>query len=232
MTMQYVNLLNPALRARRDPLGLPLAAGLAATALVIVGGLSAVAGQQKAAAQHRLAQANAAAKQVQAELTELGNRLAARQADPRLAQELARVQVRIDDRQGILAALESGGIGNTEGFSGTMRAFARQTANGVWLTGFTVNEGGRQMRIAGRVLDPRLVPGYLDRLNAEKAFSGRIFAALEMKASAEKPAAEPPRPAPPALGPLAAKPVPPKPELRYTEFVLATTGLVGEGGKR
>lgn len=232
MTMQFINLVNPALRPRRDPLGLPLAAGLVLAALGVVGGLSAVAGQQKAAAQRRLAQVEAELKQARAQVTELGNQAAARQADPRLAADLARLKGRIDDRQEILAALESGRIGNTEGFSGTLRAFARQGTAGIWLTGFTVAEGGRQMRIAGRVLDPRLVPAYLDRLNGEKAFAGRNFAALEMKASPEKPAAETPKPAAPVLGPLAPRPAPPKPELRYTEFVLATTGLAGEGGKR
>ncbi|MBL8492012.1 MAG: hypothetical protein JNM82_14620 [Rhodocyclaceae bacterium] len=217
--MQYINLVNPSLRQRRDPLTLALATGLALAGIAVIAGLAAVTGQQATAAQRRLAAAEERLKQLRGEMTTLGNQAAARQADPKLNQDLARLQARIDGRQEILAALESPQVGNTTGFSDVMKAFSRQAAGGIWLTGFTVDQGGRQMRLAGRALEARQVPAYLDRLNAEKTFQGRSFAALDMKAS------------PDPKSPGAKPPVPGKAELRYTEFVLATEGLA-EADKR
>ena len=71
----------------------------------------------------------------------------------------------------------------------------------------------KNIEIRGRLTDPALLPVYIGRLNAEPAFAGRRFAALDMKgvepapASAETPAAPPAR--------AAVLP-------RHTEFVLRT----------
>jgi hypothetical protein len=81
----------------------------------------------------------------------------------------------------VLEVLQSGRLGNTQGYSGYMRAFARQTVNGLWLTEFGIKGAGNEMLLGGRTLRPELVPAYIQRLNQEVAMQGRDFAALEMQ---------------------------------------------------
>jgi hypothetical protein len=40
---------------------------------------------------------------------------------------------------------------------------------------------GKEIEIRGRLLDPALLPTYINRLNDEPAFAGRRFSALDMK---------------------------------------------------
>ena len=65
------------------------------------------------------------------------------------------------------------------GIAEYLRAFSRQSVNGLWLTGFTI-VGNGELEIRGRVLSPDLVPSYIQRLNREQVLAGRSFARLEM----------------------------------------------------
>ncbi len=88
--------------------------------------------------------------------------------------------------------LKSGAIGNTEGYSEYMRAFARQSVNGLWLTAFDITGDGAQMSLSGAVLNPQLVPVYIQRLGKEKIMRGKTFATLQMqqpKQEADRPVA-------------------------------------------
>jgi hypothetical protein len=77
--------------------------------------------------------------------------------------------------------LKGGAIGNTEGYSEYMRAFARQVVSGLWLSGFDIIGDGTQMSLSGGVVNPQLVPSYIQRLNKEKVMKGKTFASLQMQ---------------------------------------------------
>ena len=74
----------------------------------------------------------------------------------------------------------NGGLGDTKGYSEYMRAFARQSVNGLWLTGFTMQGAGAEIELRGRTLQPELVPAYLGRLRDEAVMKGKSFATLAM----------------------------------------------------
>lgn len=123
--------------------------------------------------------------------------LQGRRPNERLLAELAGAQAELKERSEAMAALEQGGVGSSAGFASYLRAFARHTSDGLWLTGFTIGEGGRDMEIRGRMLQPALLPDYIRRLNSEAAFRGRSFAALDMRrgeADKGRPQAGTPRP--------------------------------------
>ncbi|HEX6828746.1 MAG TPA: PilN domain-containing protein, partial [Burkholderiales bacterium] len=71
-----------------------------------------------------------------------------------------------------------------------MRAFARQSMGGVWLTGFSLAPAGNGLALRGRALSADLVPAYLGRLNREPVLQGGQFAALEISVPAVGPAAQ------------------------------------------
>jgi hypothetical protein len=105
---------------------------------------------------------------------------------PQLAQQILENELKQAEREvlaqrELIARMKSGGLGNTSGYSEYMRAFARQTLGGLWLTGFEVTGDGVQMRIAGSALSPELVPAYIKRLSREQVMHGKEFAALQMQ---------------------------------------------------
>ncbi len=98
-----------------------------------------------------------------------------------LNDELQMVEAQASMQQALLTTLKSGAFGNTQGYSEYLRAFARQTVKGLWLTGFSINGDGAQMSLQGAVVNPRQLPEYIQRLNREPVMRGKTFAALQMK---------------------------------------------------
>lgn len=98
-----------------------------------------------------------------------------------LQQELKRLEAEAAAQERVLNLLKSGAIGNTEGYSEYLRAFARQSIKGMWLTAFDITGDGARMSLTGAVIDPQLVPAYIRRLGAEKVMQGKTFAALQMQ---------------------------------------------------
>ncbi|MDD2702273.1 MAG: fimbrial assembly protein [Sideroxydans sp.] len=98
-----------------------------------------------------------------------------------LNDELQMVETQASMQEALLATLKSGAFGNTQGYSEYLRAFARQTVKGLWLTGFHIGGDGAQMSLQGAVVNPKLLPEYIQRMNHEPVMRGKTFAALQMK---------------------------------------------------
>ncbi|HEU4442532.1 MAG TPA: PilN domain-containing protein [Burkholderiales bacterium] len=79
-----------------------------------------------------------------------------------------------------LQALKEGSFGRNEGYSGMLRALARVSVEGVWLTRVEFSEGSGELSLAGRALRADLVPAYLARLRAESSLRKQEFARLEV----------------------------------------------------
>lgn len=107
-------------------------------------------------------------------------KLGPRQKSKQVESEVTIAEDQLRSRREVMEILQSGKLGNTEGFSDYMRAFSRQIMNGLWLTGFTVDANGSDMTITGRTLQPELVPAYIRRLSQESIMQGKAFAVLEM----------------------------------------------------
>src|SRR5258708_26075098 len=126
----------------------------------------------------------------QAETQRLGGEMAARRPDPRSADELARLEAEVRGRQEVIAVLGAGGLGDTRGFSDRLKAFARQSFEGIWLTGLSIATAGRDVSVQGRALQAAYVPGYLKRLNGESAMQGHPFSELIIQEAAPDPNAK------------------------------------------
>ncbi len=98
-----------------------------------------------------------------------------------LEEELKQLEAQAQAQEKMLATLKSGAIGNTEGYSEYMRAFARQSLKGLWLTGFDIVGDGAQMSLNGAVVNPQLVPAYIQRLGKESVMRGKTFSTLQMQ---------------------------------------------------
>ena len=103
------------------------------------------------------------------------------QANQRLQDELQQLEKKVAEANTLVEVLRSGAVGNTTGYSEYMRAFSRQVVPGLWLTGFTVTGDAAQISLNGGVLDPELVPVYIQKLGREGVMQGKNFSTLQMQ---------------------------------------------------
>jgi hypothetical protein len=117
----------------------------------------------------------------QEKVTALNKALVERKISPALQAELDNTKALLATRKEVIEYLDSGRLGNNTGFSGLMLGFARLAYSDLWLTGFSVSQGGQEIEIRGSMLDSTKLPGYVQRLSAEPVFQGRRFDALTMQ---------------------------------------------------
>jgi len=177
---QQINLYNPALAPQVDLFGarpLLLALGCLLAVSLCAWALAALDAQRIAAKEAEQASRLTA---LQAQVMRMAQELAARRPDPALQRELADLEALLDARNQVMATLGSGALGDTRGVSEYFRAFARQRAEGVWLTGFSIGGAGSELVIQGRTTDAQRLPGYLSRLRRESALRGHGFETLSV----------------------------------------------------
>jgi hypothetical protein len=146
----------------------------------------------------------------QARLVDFTNDFSLQRSGQMLEEELKQLEAQAKAQEVVLSTLKSGVIGNTEGYSEYMRAFARQSIKGLWLTAFDIIGDGAQMSLSGAVVNPQLVPSYIQRLGKEKVMHGKTFSTLQM----QQPKKDGDRLIP-----------------RYVEFNLRSTAVTGETKK-
>lgn len=187
---QQINLFNPAFSKQRELFtALMLVQALAALVLVMIG-VYGYQYRQVTLLDKQIKNGATSLTQEQARLVKMAAEHAPRQKDAALEKRVADMEQQLKGEEAVLEVLQSGSLGNTQGYSGYMRAFARQTVNGLWLTEFGIKGAGKEMFLGGRTLRPELVPAYIQRLNQETATQGRDFAALEIQRPKMEPASK------------------------------------------
>jgi hypothetical protein len=213
---QQINLYQAQFRPVSDPIGASRLVGIVLASLLVLGGTWGWSSWQLAQVRKEAAQAGSLLEARRAELAELARAAGARRIDAGLEQELARAEALHRARTELMALLESGALGTPGGFSGQMRALARQSAAGLWLTGFDLSAG--QVELQGRALSAELVPAYLRRLGSEQSMEGISFNGLRIGSPARAAPATQPVPDASRAGKAA-----PRPEsVEFVEFVVAS----------
>ena len=105
------------------------------------------------------------------------------QSNQLLQDEVQRLAKQTAEQNEIIETLKSGAVGNTIGYSEYMRAFSRQVVQGLWLTGFKVTGDAAQISLSGGVVNPELLPAYIQRLGKERIMQGKTFSTLKMQQS-------------------------------------------------
>jgi hypothetical protein len=178
---QQINLFNEVLlKSKKDFSVLNMLQGLGVIMFCAIL-FYAYAAYQTRQLEQQLEQANKNLVAEQGRLAALTAEFLQQRSGLTVEQELKKVAAEASAQREIINALKSGVIGNTKGYSEYMQAFARQTLNGLWLTGFNIDGDATQMSIRGAALSPELVPGYIMRLNNEQVMRGKTFAFLQMQ---------------------------------------------------
>lgn len=180
---QQINLYDARLERRRDWLALHYVAGLIAGLALLVGASGYLVRMDLPAMTAQAATTESQLKAARDQIAALGAKTANRKPDPRLEEELKAVRTLLGVRSEVLATLKRSIGPDAQSFADYLHGFARQSVDGLWLTGFSIAAGdqGRGMEIRGRTVDPALLPEYIRRLNREAAFQGQSFSALRLE---------------------------------------------------
>ena len=179
---QQINLYNPLLRKQEKHFSArSIAVGLV---LLLVGvcGFYALAMVQARKAESLARESRAQVTMQREQLVKLTKQLAPQSRSQALEADVARLEAEVKARQVVLAALSTGELGNTGGFSEFFAAFARRALPGVWLTGLVIGESGNELQVIGRASRPDLVPTYLKALNGEPIMRGRRVTEMKLAA--------------------------------------------------
>jgi len=180
---QQINLFNPIFMKQRKYFS--LLAMLQALGMIIAGSLIFYGYAIYQVNQLKL-QSEESAKRYNAEQMRFARYVAEfspQQANQLLQDEVQRLEKQSAGQNEIIETLKSGAIGNTIGYSEYMRAFSRQVVQGLWLTGFKVTGDAAQISLSGGVVNPELLPAYIQRLGKERIMQGKTFSTLIMQQS-------------------------------------------------
>ncbi|HXX12568.1 MAG TPA: hypothetical protein VEK05_13715 [Burkholderiales bacterium] len=118
---------------------------------------------------------------LQTDIARLAQDMVGRKANPQLTAELESMDAMLTGRNEIMTVLNNGTLGDTQGVSEYFRAFARESVDGLWLTGFSIEGAGRDITIEGRTLRAELVPDYISQLRHQDVLRGHSFGTLNVQ---------------------------------------------------
>lgn len=183
---QQINLFNAGLLPRRELFSARnVAIGTALALLAVVGSGFAVSAMLSGN-QQEFNRTDTELKAAQAQLAAISQQAASQAASPAMQAELDHTLQLLDARQNVITALAAlGSKPDSPGFATYLRALARQSVNGLWLTRVVIGAAGGELQLNGRTVDRGLLADYVERLNAEKSFAGHGFGGLQMSQGVE-----------------------------------------------
>ena len=125
-------------------------------------------------------------KLLMADLQKIQAELSLRKKDASLVKRIMDRTKELANKQKVLGILSGDEFGNTTGFIEHISGLARQRIDGLWLTQIRLAEGGTDVSLQGTTSKSSLLPKYLQRLSAEKAFTGTEFESLVMARQEKK----------------------------------------------
>lgn len=186
MSMQQVNLYQEELKTQKLNYS---ALMLVQLSLILVVVFSAAAGfRYFQLQQHKISLTESQQKQkiAMADLQKIQAELSLRKKDATLAKRINEKTKELANKQKVLGILSRDEFGNTEGFIEHVSGLARQRIDGLWLTQIRIADGGTDVTLQGLTSKSSLLPKYLQRLSAEKAFTGTEFESLVMARQEKK----------------------------------------------
>jgi len=99
--------------------------------------------------------------------------------------ELKSLQEKEEQTKQVLATLDQIKKQQVIAFSGYLKAFSEKAMNGIWLTGFSLQDSGNYIGFKGRATDADLVPRLIEGLSQEIVFHGRTFQVFKLNVDPE-----------------------------------------------
>lgn len=185
--MQQINLYQPMFRQQKKIFSAVTMLQIIAIFVVVLTAIYAYSSSRLRPFQAELANQNNEFNRLTKQVEIYRNKFPARERSKVLADEIARLSRELEHRRKIQAVLESGSFGNTRGFSDYFEALARGYTNGAWLTTISIANGGSEVTLAGKTVNPELVPVYIKKLSDSQVFKKKSFNELDLSRSDKDP---------------------------------------------
>jgi len=181
---QQINLYTPLLLKKRIYFSaLAMVQGLGIITVGMIAGYGALLYESNILrSQERKAQVDFTATLAQFNALGLGKGTGSGQA---IQDEITRLESQRKRQSELLEGLSGADIGNTEGFSKYLAAFARQPVQGLWLTGFSIGGPMEDVTISGRAKQADILPRFIRQLRNEEVLRGRRFSEVQVIAVEE-----------------------------------------------
>lgn len=121
----------------------------------------------------------------QQHLSVLKQRLNSYKEDPKLVAVLNSTRKQLQKTQTLLNHLASQESGNQYGFSAMLTALSKQHIDDLWLTQFSLLNGGQFIALQGTAYKPQLIPEYIDNLAKSEQFQGKNFSVFQLQQPAD-----------------------------------------------
>jgi hypothetical protein len=182
---QQINLFDARFRLERPHFSAATMALAVLAISLLMSGIAALYAVQNRALEATLAQTEQRVVGLRAQMMRFARDAGEQGRSTALSDEVARLEEQLRARRGLLKGIQGGASASAEGFSPYLTALARQTMQGVWLTGVEVSAASGELVLRGRVSDSELMPIYIQRLNREPLFQGRAVRELRLAAKGE-----------------------------------------------
>ncbi len=98
-----------------------------------------------------------------------------------LEAELVKLEQELQQKQTVLDYLSNHTFGNQEGFSATLTSLSHHRIDNVWLTHFSLLNGGQFISLQGNATKSSLIPEYIDSLANSDRFHGKEFSVFKLQ---------------------------------------------------
>jgi len=177
---QQINLLNPALIKQKDflnPNNIAITLGL--LSVLMLGYYGYAQKQLSLLILHR-SQIAEELSATQAQLKQTALLHTPHELNKGLLEQILQLEQKKAMQQQILQTVDQSSATPVKGYAALMRAFAKQSIDGLWLTSISIDSNSEKLNISGRALQADLVPEYISHLGNEPALKGKLFASLNM----------------------------------------------------
>lgn len=100
--------------------------------------------------------------------------------DPQLEQQLKAAQDHLQNSQRVLTYLSREGQSQRTSFTALVTQLGLAESEGVWLSAFSLLDGGHNIELRGFVKEARQLSPYIEALTAQPAFQGRAFRQVDV----------------------------------------------------
>jgi hypothetical protein len=174
-----INLFSTAYRVKSKPFSAVWIVSGAAIVVAVILAYYALQARQLASLRTARTTSEAQIKQLRDQVAAAGQRTRKTQ-DKALEDQVAGLDALVKSRQELFIWLQTGQVGNREGYAKILTALARQHLEGVWLTGIEISGPQSDFIVKGRAVRADLLPDYIKILRNEEAFRGKSISALQL----------------------------------------------------
>lgn len=177
---QQINLLNLALIKKKDflsPNNIAITLGLLSVLMLAYYSFVQTQLSSLTIKRNQVAEALSA---TQTQLKQTALLHAPKEINTALLAQIAQLEQKEKIQQQVLQTVSISSTTPEKGYAALMRAFAKQSIDGLWLTSFSMDNDNNRLTISGRALQGDLVPEYISRLGNEAVLKGQSFATLNM----------------------------------------------------